>query len=184
MSNQKYDTDENIVDELADKEELKQDDFCDSQELLAKGEEVLNEDSCACESSKIDFWQLIKIQTHPSNILKTCYDFVNNINNDERTLLALKSDLEETRTAYDEIKRDVLTDKELMKEWKEEYNITNDSGRLKKIEDDNRGILESIEIFRKKIKNVETELLCNKRLFNLHLEVLKKTNEVKFPYEV
>ena len=130
------------------------------------------------------FWEQIKEQTKPENILKTCYGYVNNINSYEKELMKKRAELTKLENDYTEIKRDFLIDKKLMARWKVEYNITNDEGRIAKINEELKDLIEDKENTKKLLKNIETNLSCNKRVFNLHLEVLKKTNNIKFPYEL
>jgi hypothetical protein len=142
-----------------------------------------NEDNMQT-APEINFLDIIKFQTQPDRILKTCYDLVNFINQDERTLTNRKIELSKMQNDYSELKRDFLTDKELMAKWKAEYDITNNDGRLLKIDEELKDLIEDKEKAQIVIKDLEVEIAGNKRLLTLHLEVLKRMNYVILPHEL
>ena len=129
-------------------------------------------------------WRNIQQATRPENILKTCYDMLYKFNKYEKELLELKTILELKNKGIRETTDKILADNELMAEWKEKYNITNYPGRRIHINEKFSKEREEIEKLKKRIKNIENGLIQDKRLFNLHLEVLKKSNDVKLPYQI
>lgn len=132
---------------------------------------------------KYSLFKAMKKQLQPENILKTCYDSADKISTLENKLFEERINLNYNQEKFTQIKQDTLLDKELMAQWKEEFNITNDTGRLKKINEENKNLIELIEDRRKKIKIFELELAQKRRVFYLHFEVLKKTCDVGIMFE-
>lgn len=147
----------------------------DNTELIHEIDELLNQKTAIDEV----YLEEVENQIKPGNILKTVYNYANIIQERENELLKLKYNIEYRNKAIQEATDKILADKDLMQKWKEEYNITNNQGRMLKINEDFKDEKEAIKQEEHNVKKLNVELSFCKKLYNLHVLVFEKLESVK-----